>query len=670
MKKLIDIRRGQKKPILFSLPKKKKVFPYSSRITSGIRISTKKKMLDLPKQEQYKHNRLKGVGMFFVLFSCLILFFVGVMNIFSLQKEVKNLGEEMHKEFLEAASFLSYQNFVQGQQSLSQIEQLIKKMRYVLFPLSSHIHEKGTFDFLDKGFAHLEALVRIGKNISGKGDSIIKIPNIILSGNTKEVLPLLHFLQQELQHVRHILPDIQQTLHQYHSLPFLSENIKTVLDNLNIYFSKGEKTLDTLSFFFPAVFTLFEKETSHTVVVLFQNSSEIRATGGFPGSLAILRFHSGKIETTFHDIYELSWKLERNMPPPLGFERLAKTLLLQDANYSPDFPVSARRVKEMIKKTGMAEPETVVAITDKLLSEILREIGDIPIPGIQANITSENAGMLLTFFVEAKASGKHTPKKILQDIAPEIVSRLKDLPPKTLFDLTQKALKEKWILAYSSSPELQSFFKIIGGTGEVQHPNTTDYLSVFSANVGGNKSDRFLQESLFLVSTIDISGKITNTLRITHTHKWGVQEEKYVNSLFQQYGCYHVAPDVLRNILGAGENHSWIQVMVPKGSVLLSADHIPLENILQYEESGKTIFAFRFPKVPARESRSIELSYQLPKSDIFPEQFDMYVQSQPGRGSILVTREIALESGIHLRTEAITKKKIQHDEIFSAQLKK
>ena len=70
----------------------------------------------------------------------------------------------------------------------------------------------------------------------------------------------------------------------------------------------------------------------HTTV-FFENSGEIRATGGFPGSLATLTGNQGILSSIFSDIYAFSWKLTEVLPSPPGFERLTDRLQLQDANY-------------------------------------------------------------------------------------------------------------------------------------------------------------------------------------------------------------------------------------------------------------------------------------------------------------------------------------------------
>jgi len=124
----------------------------------------------------------------------------------------------------------------------------------------------------------------------------------------------------------------------------------------------------------------------------------------------------------------------------------------------------------------------------------------------------------------------------------------------------------------------------------------------------------------------------------------------------------------LYDILGAGPNHSFTEVFAPLGSRLLSADGLPIEKIAVFEESGKTVFAFRFPAVEAGKSQSVRISYELP-GKVEKGNFDLYFQSQPGRNHTFVQRQIFLESGLEgdsgILSEAIT----SGDMLFSAKIK-
>ena len=86
-------------------------------------------------------------------------------------------------------------------------------------------------------------------------------------------------------------------------------------------------------------------------------------------------------------------------------------------------------------------------------------------------------------------------------------------------------------------------------------------MAVVSANVGGNKSDHFLQEDIALTSAIALSGSVQNTLTIHREHRWGAEQNELVDQLLQKYGSFFVESELLRRILGAGDNHSYTQVL-------------------------------------------------------------------------------------------------------------
>jgi hypothetical protein len=85
-------------------------------------------------------------------------------------------------------------------------------------------------------------------------------------------------------------------------------------------------------------------KTRKKYLVLFQNSGELRPTGGFMTGYAILNVDKGKVEAEASgDIYDLDAKFKNKPPIPDILRKFLTTetrFNLRDMNISPDFKVS------------------------------------------------------------------------------------------------------------------------------------------------------------------------------------------------------------------------------------------------------------------------------------------------------------------------------------------
>ena len=68
---------------------------------------------------------------------------------------------------------------------------------------------------------------------------------------------------------------------------------------------------------------------------------------------------------------------------------------------------------------------------------------------------------------------------------------------KNLFIVIQKGIREKNIIGWSKDDQVQQFFDDIGMSGKVINtPDDQDYFSLITINVGGNKSDLYMESEI------------------------------------------------------------------------------------------------------------------------------------------------------------------------------
>lgn len=373
-------------------------------------------------------------------------------------------------------------------------------------------------------------------------------------------------------------------------------------------------------------------------LVLFSNSSELRPTGGFPGSYGLLTFEEGKVKDfRADDIYNPDGQIKELIVPPLQLQHITPVWGMRDAAWWVDFPTSAKKVMEYWQLGGGAAVDGVISIKPEMLAGILKITGPISLPKYDLVLTADNVLATLQLEVESKKDAQQ-PKQIIVDLAPQVLARLSSAPATqwgAMLGLFKKGFDERDIMMYFSDQQLQQYVSSEGWDGMVQQIEG-DYLTVNISNIKGAKADAVTDTAIKLEGWLE-GGVMVHRLTLTRQHNGGSS----------QYGFYNKS------------NYSWVRVLVPEGSVLRGIsgnehpNYTPLMNYttekakrdsdletleatyrtgvggsLIYTESGKTGFGFWMAVGPGK-TESVQLEYEIP-AKYSGSDYRLYVQRQPG----------------------------------------
>ncbi len=260
----------------------------------------------------------------------------------------------------------------------------------------------------------------------------------------------------------------------------------------------------------------------HTLIVLLQNSQELRATGGFMGSYARIEF-SGQALPTFEigDIYEPDGQFQGLIPAPAGVDEYlssGKGLRLPDANWQPDFPSSAQTILQYFAFGRKHGVDGAVAINLSVMQSVLEVIGPIEVPDHQVTVTADNLADVARADRTQFFPGSQQKAHFLTALAKQVQFKLSSLNRQQWSQIAQaiwQALQHKEIQAYMVDGEQQAALDRLGWTGRQTSLLATTptapsaaknldpatqplYFMSVESNVGINKANRAINRQILL----------------------------------------------------------------------------------------------------------------------------------------------------------------------------
>jgi len=406
--------------------------------------------------------------------------------------------------------------------------------------------------------------------------------------------------------------------------------------------------LDATASHFPALLKLLGDQYPHRYLILLQNNNEIRPSGGFIGSYALVDVDKGLIKKIdIQDVYDIDGSFKDVIEPPDFMKQFTANWRFRDSNYSADFPTSASKSKWFLSKEGGPNVDTVIAINQGLLQDMLEITGPIQV-GNFGKLNSENYNLLLSYVIEGKIWGPQDPKHILKIFIPAFEKAImKEENIGKVGSKLYKAIQQKHIMMYSADADVEGLFDALGISGRIyQNKPEEDYLSVVNFSAGGTKSDLFMEENILHDTYIDQNGNVTDEVTIKRTHQWTDAVYYQWKKLLATYG-FNTMPDQLIDILGRGRNKSLIKIYVPEGSILLTSTDPNLT--LQYDQDVKKNYFFTSMEVTAGKTGYLRFKYRLPFLLSFNKgaaAYKLIAQKQPGSRGSIFTKTVHTDSGI------------------------
>lgn len=461
----------------------------------------------------------------------------------------------------------------------------------------------------------------LNRNTMNISDTAVIAYKTIFNGGSNSSIELFSNLESKAQKAHELIAETQVQLDQ---ISISTQNQENEIDAFKTKLQEEFKKTGVVQQLAPLLPDLSGLNNERTYAFILQNNQELRPTGGFIQSVALITVNQGSITATeFMSSYDLDAKMSGIATPPeeitqlLGEERW----YLRDSNWDPDFSVSSEKINSFIENSTSKKIHGIFAIDIYGLEKILAVTGPVELPQYNEVITDKNISERLEFHSEVTFVDKENNPDYSTVLFSTIFSQLKTLEDEQiirLYDSLQILFKENNLLVSMADQNELMSMKSLGWSGSLISPDCpatlgavdcfVDTFAQVEANIGINKANYYLEKSINHIVTMNeasLAHKRTITYKNTaQTNTWP-----------------------------KGNYKAYIRLYVPKEATLQSIFYntspIPLEQVTIKDLGQKRVIGFTID-VPINSQSIVDVEYTEDFVKSLPYSYAFFEQKQPG----------------------------------------
>ncbi len=340
-------------------------------------------------------------------------------------------------------------------------------------------------------------------------------------------------------------------------------------------------------------------------LILLQNESEIRSTGGWLTSYGILGIEGGQVRELFvDDIYNADGTLKvqgKSYTPPKSMQTALdiKSWPFSLVNWNPDLSETQIAAEPFIKDLGKGNDlDGVITIDIAFIQKVLDYWGGIEVPGENEIITSDNLYAKVFEMHENFTPGSTQKTTFLANLSNEIIKKLLSLNISDLAlmgNVFTDSFNEKHLQVTFSDRDAYKYFNDKSWAGTIDS-RYNEAPVVVDWNWGGNKANLYLEKNHSL--TLDIKDENTIDVKYILTVENNSTENKYPQ----------------------GDYINYQRIYIPSNANILKIDGLKDNAYTTYKENGFKVIGGWF-NTEIQKINTLEISYRLTResaSNIFP----------------------------------------------------
>lgn len=331
-----------------------------------------------------------------------------------------------------------------------------------------------------------------------------------------------------------------------------------------------------------------------TYVVVLQNNTELRASGGFMGSYVKLKAQNSKLKSVdVEDIYQPDGQLVGYVEPPAPIKQAFPfgSWKLRDSNWDVDFSVAGDQIAWFLEQGG-EHVDGVIAVNLSLVNKMLEIFGGVKTVTYDERVTAQNLANLAQTYSEVNKE----KRDFLGAVGAALFEKIKTIGPigqMRLIGLIYRELQKGQILVWMRDKDVEKEILERGWGGSLGNYGG-DYLYIVESNLGANKANCCVTRSV--AQSID-GDKEKLSIRWENSSQF---------------------PDPKPPVFWGGNYINYVRVVVPAAAQIKDAEKYDIETRGRFKIVGF------WTTVPAGQTAAAELVYDLPASNT------ILVRRQPG----------------------------------------
>jgi len=408
-------------------------------------------------------------------------------------------------------------------------------------------------------------------------------------------------------------------------------------------------------------------EGPRTFLLLVQNEDELRATGGFISGVVRVAIREGEIkELLFEDSYAVDDLSQTYPDPPEPLREYMRSdlWLFRDSNWSPDFPTSARQAMDLYAIGRRGQTDGVIAMDQQAIRLLVEALGPLHVEGYDQAITGQNVIELArqAWKPGAQPTGEWwTHRKdfmaaVLGAATRRLQSNLSLRDLSRIATAVLRSLEQKHLLAYLADAESVGLLAELGWDG-AQYAGSGDYVMVVDSNVGFNKVNALVEQSIEYMVDLSDPSHPRAVLTVIHRHPIDTssvdcRHQPHYDETYEQMmeGCYW---DYLRVYIPLETELTSATPHAVPGQELLSGRPSRAEVTVGPSERGRNVFATLLLLRPASVLET-RFEYTLPGSTVRSQggksEYVLTCQKQPGTRAVPLRVRLLLPPGATVQT--------------------
>lgn len=306
--------------------------------------------------------------------------------------------------------------------------------------------------------------------------------------------------------------------------------------------------------------TLLGVGTPANYLIEILDSTELRPGGGFIGNYGVATLVGGRLASahiTDTDLLDGPYVAAGHAipyPPSYTWFTLVPSWNLRNSNLDADFPTAARYAEQnYTTEGGRVAVQGVIAVTPVLIEHVLTITGPVAVPEYNETVTAQNLVARIHFhqlgdagqgsdLVPSPDGHSSLRKRFTELLAEHVLDHIRHLPASGLSRILQAmvaGVNSKDIQLYFNSPTAENVLHSLQLDAAIQAP-AGDSLFVVDANIGDNKANSFITNTLDDQVSIDADGNAMHHASIRYT--WTTPGPIYGNPQYQDFIHVYAPP--------------------------------------------------------------------------------------------------------------------------------